>query len=135
MTTAPAPQPGNGPSPAAVAPQLPEKAGVADGLTVAKAPPPIPTGFPVAADAAPVQSGGITVTETGTAVYPQPMKPARPGHVNLATVPPMGSLTVPPLEDGGETVTIDVYGVEVDDATAERAYAAAQAAGLTLREL
>jgi hypothetical protein len=98
-------------------------------------PPPIPTGFPPPAEEGTAQSGGVAVTDTGTAVFPQPMEPAREGHVNLATVPPMTELIVPPLEDGGETVTIDVYGVEVDDATAERAYAAAQAAGLTLREL
>jgi hypothetical protein len=99
------------------------------------APPPIPTGFPEPAAEGTAQSGGVAVTDTGTAVFPQPMEPAREGHVNLATVPPMTELHVPPLEGGGETVTIDVYGVEVDDATAERAYAAAQAAGLTLREL
>lgn len=102
-----------------------------------EAPPPIPTGFPAPAveEDAHAQSHGVSVTDTGTAVFPQPMAPAREGHVNLATVPPMTELHVPPLEDGGETVTIDVYGTEVDDATAERAYAAAQAAGLTLREL
>jgi hypothetical protein len=98
-------------------------------------PPPIPTGFPEPATGAPVTAGGVTVTETGTVIYPQPMKPAREGHVNLATVPPMGKLTVPPLEDGGEAVVIDVYGTEVDQATAERAYAAAQTAGFNLREL
>jgi hypothetical protein len=104
-------------------------------VTPADAPPPIPTGFPPPAEEGTAQSGGVAVTDTGTAVYPQPMEPARPGHVNLATVPPMTELHVPPLEAGGESVTIDVYGTEVDDATAERAYAAAQAAGLTLREL
>jgi hypothetical protein len=98
-------------------------------------PKPIPTGFPEFAEGGIVESGGVAVTDTGTAVFPQPMEPAREGHVNLATVPPMTELIVPPLEEGGETVTIDVYGVEVDDATAERAHAAAQAAGLTLREL
>jgi hypothetical protein len=98
-------------------------------------PPPIPTGFPPPAEEGTAQSGGVAVTDTGTAVFPQPMEPAREGHVNLATVPPMTELIVPPLEDGGETVTIDVYGVEVAEAVAERAYAAAQAAGLTLREL
>jgi hypothetical protein len=137
-------------APASVAPvaateaprQLPEQAGVADALTVQpgppapKGPPPIPTGFPEpASEGAPVQAGGVTVTETGTPVFPQPMPPAKPGHVNLATVPPMGSLTVPPLEAGGETTVIDVYGTEVDEATAERAHAAARAAGLNLREL
>jgi len=139
VTTVPAPQPekdpAKAPEPPAVPVALPEKAAVADGLTVAKAPP-IPTGFPDAPATVPVQSGGITVTETGTAVWPQPMKPARPGHVNLATVPPMTHLHVPPLDDdGGEPVTIDVYGTEVDDATAGRAHDAARAAGLTLREL
>lgn len=98
-------------------------------------PPPIPTGFPPPAEEGTAQAGGVAVTDTGTAVFPQPMEPAREGHVNLATVPPMTELIVPPLEAGGETVTIDVYGTEVPDAVAERAYAAAQAAGLTLREL
>jgi hypothetical protein len=110
---------------------LPEKAGVADAVTVQKEPPPIPTGFPEPA----TDTGPATVTDTGVPIFPQPMPAARPGFVNLATVPPMGSLTVPPLNDGGESVVIDVYGTEVDEATAERAFAAARAAGLTLREL
>jgi hypothetical protein len=88
---------------------------------------------PAAAVAPP--PGGPAVTDTGTLIFPQPAKPARPGFRNLATVPPMGSLTVPPLENGGEAVVIDVYGTEVDEATAERAYAAAQTAGFSLREL
>jgi hypothetical protein len=134
VTTAPPPPPGKDPAPSAR--ELPDLAGVADTITVqaspaTDAPPPIPTGFPVpAADAGPA-----TTTDTGILLAPQPMSAARPGHVNLATVPPMGSLTVPPLQDGGNTVVIDVYGTEVDEATAERAHAAARAAGLTLREL
>jgi hypothetical protein len=98
-----------------------------------KIPPPIPTGFPE--PPVPAKPGGPAMTDTGTLIFPQPAKPARPGFLNLATVPPMGSLTVPPLENGGEAVVIDVYGTEVDEATAERAYAAAQTAGFSLREL
>lgn len=101
--------------------------------TADKVPPPIPTGFPE--PPAPADPNATAFSDTGTLLFPQPMKPAREGFVNLATVPPMGSLTVPPLEDGGETVVIDVYGTEVDTATAERAYAAAQTAGFSLREL
>jgi hypothetical protein len=109
----------------------PESSGTAD----APEPAPIPTGFPEpAAEGSPVLSG-VTVTETGVPTFPQPMPPAADGHVNLATVPPMTSLTVPPDAEGGETVVIDVYGTEVDDATAARAHAAAATAGFKLREL
>lgn len=119
------------PAPAPVPVTLPEKAAVADAIAVRASPPPIPTGFPEPAIAA----GPATTTDTGELLFPQPMPPARPGYVNLATVPPMGSLTVPPLDEAGDTVVIDVYGTEVDEATAERAHAAARAAGLSLREL
>lgn len=101
--------------------------------TSAEEPAPIPTGFPE--PPAPAEPGGVTVTDTGALIYPQPMPPAKPGFVNLATVPPMVSLTVPPETEGGEAAVIDVYGTEVDTATAERAYAAAATAGFSLREL
>jgi hypothetical protein len=92
----------------------------AEGTTAAQdSPPPIPTGFP----------------EAPAPVVPQPAKPARPGHVTLATRAPMGALTVPPLEGGGEAVTITADGTEVDDATALRAHEAARLAGFTLREI
>lgn len=81
-------------------------------------PPPIPTGFP----------------ETPPSVAPQPAKQARPGFVTLAVRPPVGELTIPPLEGGGEVVTITPDGTEVDDATAARAHEAARLAGFTLRE-
>jgi hypothetical protein len=137
VTTAPAPPPEKDPAPAPVPVTLPEKATVADAVTVQagpqapEGPPPIPTGFPEP----PADSGPATTTDTGELLFPQPMKPAREGHVNLATVPPMTELHVPPLEHGGDTVVIDVYGTEVPEAVAERARAAARAAGLTLREL
>lgn len=129
MTTPAAPPEKPAPAPVPVA--LPDKAGAADTITVQKGPPPIPTGFPEP----PPPAAPATTTDTGELLIPQPMPPAREGFVNLATVPPMGSLTVPPLQDGGDTVVIDVYGTEVDEATAGRAHAAARAAGLTLREL
>lgn len=81
--------------------------------------PAIPTGFPELPAFAP----------------PEPRKPSRPGYVTLATRPPVGSLSVPPLEGGGETVTITVDGTEVDAGTAARARHAATLAGTTLREL
>lgn len=80
--------------------------------------PAIPTGFPEPA--------------------PEPEKTerkVRAGNVILATRHPMGDLTVPPLEGGGETVTITADGTEVDKATAERAHQAARLAGFALREL
>jgi hypothetical protein len=119
--------------PAASSPAEAVKPPVPVPAAAVKAPPPIPTGFPEAP--APADPTATAFSDTGTLLFPQPMKPAREGFVNLATVPPMGKLTVPPLEDGGETVIIDVYGIEVDKATAERAYAAAQTAGFSLREL
>lgn len=81
-------------------------------------PPAIPTGFP----------------EPAQDVTPQPRKEPRPGYVTLATQPPMGDLTVPPLEGGGETVAITADGTEVDGATALRAHEAARLAGFTLRQ-
>jgi len=99
-------------------------------------PAPVSTGFPPpATEEDDTVLDGTVVTDTGTPTFPQPMEPAAAGHVNLATVPPMGSLIIPPDSEGGETVTIDVYGTEVDDVTAERAYAAARTAGFSLREV
>jgi hypothetical protein len=121
-------------TPAEKTPTVPAEAVKAPAAVPAAAsPPPIPTGFPE--PPAPADPNATAFSDTGTLLFPQPMKPAREGFVNLATVPPMGKLTVPPLEDGGESVVIDVYGTEVDQATAERAYAAAQTAGFSLREL
>lgn len=137
MTTSGDQPGGKGPELSVRTVQVPAPAGAAAGKAPdaagPPAPPPIPTGFPEAAS--PAEEGGAALSDTGALLFPQPMRPARPGYVNLAAVPPMGSLTVPPLEEGGESVVIDVYGTEVDEETAERAYAAAQAAGLSLREL
>jgi hypothetical protein len=133
------PNPGGAaPAPEATAPEpdeaAPEEA--APELPEGTLPAPIGTGFPPAATGDDTTNAeGTVVTDTGTATFPQPMEPASAGHVNLATVPPMGSLIIPADTEGGETVTIDVYGTEVDDATAERAYAAARTAGFSLREL
>lgn len=64
-----------------------------------------------------------------------PPKPAAPGMVTLYAVPPMGTMTVPPLEgDDGEPVVITRYGTEVDLATAQRAHEAAALAGFSIRE-
>jgi hypothetical protein len=138
MTTSGDQPGGKGPELSVRTVQVPPPAAAAAGKAPAAAaavpaPPPIPTGFPE--PASPAEEGGAALSDTGALLFPQPMQPARPGHVNLAAVPPMGSLTVPPLEEGGDSVVIDVYGTEVDEETAERAYAAAQAAGLSLREL
>jgi hypothetical protein len=117
------------PPPEEAAPDVPD-------VPAGTLPAPIGTGFPPAATGDDTTNAeGTVVTDTGTATFPQPMEPAAAGHVNLATVPPMGSLIIPADTEGGETVTIDVYGTEVDDATAERAYAAARTAGFSLREL
>lgn len=83
----------------------------------APGPDPIPTGFPEAA-----------APDLGRA-------PAADGMTRLATVPPFGSLTVPPLEAGGESVVITAEGTDVDAGTAERAQEAARLAGFRLREV
>lgn len=57
------------------------------------------------------------------------------GKVTLAPVPPLGSVTLPPLEDGGEGLVIDAAGTEVDADTARRAQEAALKAGCRLQEL
>jgi hypothetical protein len=46
----------------------------------------------------------------------------------------MGSLTIPPLDDGGESVVITTEGADVSEETAERAREAARLAGLRLTE-
>ena len=81
--------------------------------------PAIPTGFP---------------PEPPREPDPEPeRKPAKKGNVILATQPPMGALTVPPLKEDGEAVIIAADGTEVDEATAARAHEAARLAGFTLR--
>lgn len=109
--SAPAAKP---PGPAAPAPrQQPKQEALAG--TPAE-PPQIPTGFPEP----------VTPDE--------PRELAADGKVRLAPAG-FGSLTVPPLEPGGETVVIGPEGTDVDEETAERAYEAARLAGFTLREL
>jgi len=128
---APAPEPG-----APAAPVAPATDEAAPDVPAGTLPAPTGTGFPPpATDDDDTVLDGTVVTDTGTATFPQPMEPAAAGHVNLATIPPLGSLTIPPDADNEGTVTIDVYGTTVDDATAERAYAAARTAGFSLREL
>lgn len=69
-----------------------------------------------------------------TPAPPEPPKPSAPGKVTLYAVPPMGTLTVPPADEGGEAVVITRYGTEVDTATARRAHEAAAASGFRIRE-
>jgi hypothetical protein len=98
---------------------LPDTAKPGPSAASAKAkdgPAPIPTGFP----------------ET---VQPDAPRTAADGKVILAPVPPLGSVTLPPLEEGGKSFVIEAVGTEVDEETAERAHAAASAAGFRLREL
>jgi hypothetical protein len=57
------------------------------------------------------------------------------GRVTLAPVPPLESLTLPPLEEGGKEYVIPAAGVEVDADTALRAQEAATCAGFRLQEL
>ena len=123
------------PDPDGAAPETPAVDEAAPKMPAGTLPAPTGTGFPPAATDDDTVLDGTVVTDTGTATYPQPMDPAPSGHVNLATIPPLGSLTVPPDAGNDETVVIDVYGTTVDDATAERAHAAARTAGFTLREL
>ena len=124
------------PAPEPAAPVAPATDEAAPDVPAGTLPAPTGTGFPPpATDDDDTVLDGTVVTDTGTATFPQPMEPASAGHVNLATIPPLGSLTIPPDADNEGTVTIDVYGTTVDDATAERAYAAARTAGFSLREL
>jgi hypothetical protein len=72
--------------------------------------------------------------------FPEPVTPGEPrvaadGKVILATARPYGSLTLPPLEPGGETTVITGDGTEVDEKTAQRAREAAHLAGFRLTEL
>ena len=57
------------------------------------------------------------------------------GKVTLAPVAPLRSVTLPPLEDGGEGIVIAEAGTEVDAETARRAHEAAQQAGFKLRTI
>lgn len=57
------------------------------------------------------------------------------GRVTLAPVPPLGSLTLPPLEEGGQQIVIEAEGTEVSQKAAQRAYEAALRAGVRLQEL
>lgn len=86
----------------------------------------------------PAASGPASVIRTGfpEAVTPEPApKPSADGIVRLATVPPLGSVTVPPLDEGGPTAVITRDGTEVDETTAERALAAAQSGGYKLVQI
>jgi hypothetical protein len=56
-------------------------------------------------------------------------------RIRLAPVPPLGSVTLPPLEEGGKSLVIEEGGTEVDAETAQRASAAAIRAGFRLQEL
>lgn len=79
-------------------------------------PDPIPTGFPE------------------PAAPDEPREPSPDGTVRLAPVN-FGSLTVPPLEPGGESVVITAEGTDCDPETAGRAHEAARLAGFRLREV
>jgi hypothetical protein len=67
---------------------------------------------------------------------PVKAEPAKAGgRVTLATVWPLGSVVLSPLEKGGKTVIITEEGTEVSEADADRARAEALKSGLRLREL
>lgn len=57
------------------------------------------------------------------------------GRVTLAPVPPLGSLTLPSLDEGGKAVVIEADGTEVSQKVAQRAHQEALRAGLRLQEL
>lgn len=86
------------------------------------------------------QSAGLASPDaaTGTvglgSTVAQPVSPAA-GKVTLATVPPLSALTVSPVDDGDEEVTITEEGTEVDEITAQRARVTADRAGFKLREI
>lgn len=70
----------------------------------------------------------------GVPVPEAPRKPDAPGKVTIYAVPPMGTLTVPPLDGKGDPVVINRYGTEVDEETADRAREAAALSGFLIRE-
>jgi hypothetical protein len=94
----------------------------------------------------PAPAAGVVQPEPATGpaaaapAAPAPKPPPHPAHdpgdqVTLYAVPPMGTMTVPPLEDDdSDPVVITRYGTQVDGATADRAHEAAALAGFTLRE-
>ena len=89
-------------------------------------------GFQVSGDPVPAgedaSAAPLEQASPEAAAAEEPRAPAKDGHVTLATVPPLGSVTV-------DDIVITEAGTEVDAATAERARAAAQAGGFTLREI
>lgn len=86
--------------------------------------PGIPTGFPV-----PVPAPGDEPRDEQPDAERVP-----PGHKRLHTVWPLTTLHLPPLKEGGETVTITREGTVVDEATADRAHTNARLTGHALRE-
>lgn len=83
-----------------------------------------------APDAAPPASAQVTA---GRVIEPWEDLPS--GSIRLAPVPPLTSVTLPPLEDGGEGIVIGEDGIVLDGDTARRAVEAATRAGLRLQEL
>ena len=101
--------------------QPPEQ--IADPVTAPAKPAPKPASKPEAAEPDAIPTGFPDPAAAG------PDRPAAPdGKVRLATVPPMSELRV-------DDVVITEEGTDVDPDVAERAQAAARAAGLRLREL
>jgi hypothetical protein len=97
---------------------------------------PAPPDAPATSPAMAKPAAGTIRTGFPEAVTPGPeRKPSADGMVTLAAEAPLGSVTVPSLDEGGETVVITRDGTEVDEATAERALAAAQSGGYKLRQL
>ncbi|HMH89693.1 MAG TPA: hypothetical protein VK586_01280 [Streptosporangiaceae bacterium] len=98
-------------------PAVPEQPEAATGPTP---PPAARGGAPLVFD---MPGGGAPGAAAGT-----------PGKVTLRAVAPVGSVTIPPLEPGGESVLITREGTQVDVDTARRAHEAAARSGFTLRE-
>lgn len=97
---------------------------------------PMDSPLPDAAAKADAATGSLGLRSTlPSAPEPAAAAPAvKPGSVVLATVAPLGSLTLSPL--GNEAaVVITNAGTEVDAETAERAHAEAMLAGFRLREV
>jgi hypothetical protein len=95
---------------------------------------PVPEGTDLSA--APLEAALPDKAQAEGSGTPEPVaEPAAGGQVRLATVAPVATLHVPPLDDGGSVVVITQDGTDVDQATARRAHEAARSAGITLREL
>lgn len=113
---------------AAITPEQPEPA---TGPVVPEPEPQEPAQGPPLVWDMPGQPAALGPAVDASVPHPSPpADPPAPGNIVLAAVEPLGSVTLPPLNEGGKTIVITRYGTEVDEATAARAWAATGGHGL-----